>query len=73
MAKDHTGKIVPYYPPKTEVRFVDGSLQADIPRERLAVLYNVNQFFVSQVNPHVVPFLPQEAVKRKGASLLGRW
>jgi NTE family protein len=36
--------------------WVDGSLQADLPKQRLARLHNVNHFIVSQTNPHVVPF-----------------
>lgn len=36
---------------------VDGSIANDLPMERLAELFNINQFIVSQVNPWVVPFL----------------
>lgn len=38
-------------------RWVDGSLYADLPKLRLARLFNVNHFVVSQVNPHVLPFV----------------
>jgi TAG lipase / steryl ester hydrolase / phospholipase A2 / LPA acyltransferase len=58
LAKTPAGKIEAWYPPGCSVRFVDGSLQGDIPRARLSELYNANQFIVSQVNPHVVPFVP---------------
>jgi NTE family protein len=37
--------------------WVDGSLQDDLPKQRLGRLHNVNHFIVSQTNPHVVPFL----------------
>ena len=40
-----------------DVRWQDGSVQADLPMERLRELFNVNHFIVSQVNPHVLPFL----------------
>ena len=40
-----------------DVRWQDGSVQADLPMERLRELFNVNNFIVSQVNPHVLPFL----------------
>ncbi|KKA26789.1 hypothetical protein TD95_003161 [Thielaviopsis punctulata] len=52
--------------------WVDGSLDNDLPMERLSELFNVNHFIVSQVNPHVVPFLsnddhlnPQQKVPSK--------
>jgi TAG lipase/steryl ester hydrolase/phospholipase A2/LPA acyltransferase len=35
----------------------DGSVQADLPMQRLSELFNINHFIVSQVNPHVVPFI----------------
>ena len=34
-------------------RFVDGSLDHDIPMRKLAEMFNINFFIVSQVNPHV--------------------
>ena len=40
-----------------DVRWQDGSVQADLPMERLRELFNINHFIVSQVNPHVLPFL----------------
>ena len=33
------------------------SLESEMPMTRLSELFNVNHFIVSQVNPHVVPFL----------------
>ena len=35
----------------------EGSLESDLPTQRLRELFNVNHFIVSQVNPHVVPIL----------------
>ena len=37
--------------------YMDGSVALDLPLERLRELFNVNHFIVSQVNPHVIPFL----------------
>lgn len=34
------------------VKWEDGSMQADLPMQRLSELFNVNHFIVSQVNPH---------------------
>ncbi len=57
MAKDRDGSTVPYF--KTGgFRFTDGGLQADLPKERLTELFNVNQFIVSQVNPLAPFFVP---------------
>lgn len=41
----------------TPQHFIDGSVDNDLPMTRLAEMFNVNHFIVSQVNPHVVPFL----------------
>ena len=54
MAKDAYGKHVPFAP--SGVKHVDGSIKADLPIQRLTELFNVNQFLVSQVNTHIVPF-----------------
>ncbi|EGD78367.1 hypothetical protein PTSG_09434 [Salpingoeca rosetta] len=35
----------------------DGSMETDLPMEQLAEHFNVNHFIVSQVNPHILPFL----------------
>jgi TAG lipase/steryl ester hydrolase/phospholipase A2/LPA acyltransferase len=39
--------------------WIDGSVDGDLPMVRLAEMFNVNHFIVSQVNPHVVPFLSE--------------
>eukprot|EP01103_Thecamoeba_quadrilineata_P004279 TRINITY_DN1398_c0_g1_i1.p1 TRINITY_DN1398_c0_g1~~TRINITY_DN1398_c0_g1_i1.p1 ORF type:complete len:546 (+),score=96.06 TRINITY_DN1398_c0_g1_i1:425-2062(+) len=46
------------YPPG--FKFMDGSMMADLPVASLRQLFGVNQFIVSQVNPHVVPFSKQK-------------
>ena len=53
-----TGEAVPWDP--SPQRWIDGSVDNDIPMTRLAEMFNVNHFIVSQVNPHVVPFLVKE-------------
>eukprot|EP00127_Corallochytrium_limacisporum_P005931 Clim_evm8s215 gene=Clim_evmTU8s215 len=55
MCKDHTGRIVPWQP--STHKWSDASLENDLPMARLSELFNINHFVVSQVNPHVVPFL----------------
>jgi TAG lipase/steryl ester hydrolase/phospholipase A2/LPA acyltransferase len=42
--------------------FIDGSVSHDIPLARLRAMLDVNHFIVSQVNPHIVPFLRAERV-----------
>jgi NTE family protein len=53
-AKNDRGKRQPYLPTR---KWVDGSLSDDLPAKRLARVYGVNHFIVSQVNPHVFPFV----------------
>ncbi|RPB13738.1 patatin-domain-containing protein [Morchella conica CCBAS932] len=61
LSKDpKTGLPVPWSP--TPQRWIDGSVENDLPMTRLAEMFNVNHFIVSQVNPHVVPFLPKEFI-----------
>eukprot|EP00164_Ancoracysta_twista_P002830 GFYU01003765.1.p1 GENE.GFYU01003765.1~~GFYU01003765.1.p1 ORF type:complete len:607 (+),score=129.45 GFYU01003765.1:224-2044(+) len=60
LAKDRLGNIVPYHP-EAELLWSDGSVEVDLPMQRLSELFNVNHFLVSQVNPHVLPFLTSDA------------
>lgn len=53
-----TGENSPWNP--TPQRWIDGSVDNDLPMTRLAEMFNVNHFIVSQVNPHVVPFLAKD-------------
>lgn len=55
MARDFAGNVVPYTSLGNE--WVDGSIQHDLPMETMASCFNVTNFIVSQVNPHVVPFV----------------
>jgi len=59
LAKDpRTGSTVAWNP--SPQRWIDGSVDNDLPMTRLAEMFNVNHFIVSQVNPHVVPFLARD-------------
>ena len=53
-AKNDRGRRQPYLPSR---KWVDGSLSDDLPAKRLSRIYGVNHFIVSQVNPHVFPFV----------------
>ena len=50
LAKNHVGIIKPYSP--EGLKFSDGSVENDLPTERLSELFNVNHFIASQVNIH---------------------
>lgn len=54
MAKNDAGERQEYHGAR---RWVDGSLSEDLPAKRLARLYGVNHFIVSQTNPMVIPFI----------------
>jgi len=64
MAKNVYGETQPYLPAR---RWVDGAVTDDLPAKRLARLYAVNHYIVSQANPLVLamsaaessPFLPE--------------
>lgn len=66
-AKNMHGEKVPYISSR---QWVDGSIKNDLPFLRLARLYGVNHTIVSQVNPHVVPFLSRKESERHLGSYL---
>ena len=53
--KNCKGEVVPYH--LSGLKFIDGSVKADLPMQKLAELFNVNAFIVSQTNPWVIPLL----------------
>lgn len=53
-----TGDHMPWNP--SPQKWIDGSVDNDLPMTRLSEMFNVNHFIVSQVNPHVVPFLSKD-------------
>ena len=67
MAKNHEGERQQYIPGS---QWIDGSLSSDLPTKRLARLYGVNHFIVSQTNPHIVPFVTDAKRKSDTTSLL---
>ena len=52
-AKNDHGERQAYLPSR---QWVDGSISDDLPAKRLARLYGVNHYIVSQTNPLVLPF-----------------
>ena len=60
MAKNDQGERQAYHSSR---KWVDGSLSEDLPAKRLARLYGVNHYIVSQTNPYVIPFI--DTTKRK--------
>ncbi|KAJ5389612.1 Lipase 5 [Penicillium cataractarum] len=76
MAKDPlTGEATPWN--DLHKQYIDGSVDGDLPMTRLSEMFNVNHFIVSQVNPHVAPFLPKEDGPTNhpelGSSFIPRW
>lgn len=68
MAKDPlTGEPVPWN--DLHKQYMDGSVENDLPMTRLSEMFNVNHFIVSQVNPHVLPFLAKDESLRENAEL----
>lgn len=58
LTKDSSGKQEPFE--VDGVEWIDGSVQADLPFERISTLFNVSNYIVAQTNFHVVPFLNKE-------------
>lgn len=63
LCKDHEGNIVPWAPASeidlrhwTHVSYTD----RDSPLMRIAELFNVNHFIVSQARPYLIPFLQSD-------------
>lgn len=65
-AKGANGENRPYM---SSLRWVDGSMRSDFPRDRITQLYNINYTIACQVNPHIVPFM-QSDVSRHRKDLL---
>lgn len=61
LAKNRKGEFVNYLNIDkthcTDRRWRDGSLEEDLPTNGVSEMFNVNYFLVSQVNPHIVPWL----------------
>jgi len=78
MAKNDKGERQPYHATR---RWMDGSLSDDLPAKRLARLYGVNHYIVSQTNPFVIPFIddrkrkadPMSAIKYAAVNSTRTW
>lgn len=57
-SKRYDGVHTPYL---ASIRWVDGSVRSDFPQEKMSRLYNINYTIASQVNPHIVPFMQNDA------------
>ncbi len=66
-ALDSHGERQSYLPSR---KWVDGSVSDDLPAKRLARLYGVNHYVVSQTNPHVIPFVTDGLRKRNTIGIL---
>ncbi len=62
-ARDNWGEVQDYLPSR---KWVDGSVSDDLPAKRLARLYGVNHYIVSQTNPHIIPFV-SDSKRQRGA------
>ncbi|KAI8057895.1 acyl transferase/acyl hydrolase/lysophospholipase [Syncephalis plumigaleata] len=70
MIKDQTGQIVPWN--MAGHRWIDGSVETDLPMNKLSELFNINHFIVCQVNPHVIPFL-RKSIAETPLHRAGAW
>jgi TAG lipase/steryl ester hydrolase/phospholipase A2/LPA acyltransferase len=66
-ARDKYGDKKEYLPSR---KWVDGAVSDDLPAKRLARLYGVNHYVVSQTNPHIIPFIRDSGRRRSPASVL---
>jgi len=66
-ARDKWGERQPYLPSR---KWVDGSVSDDLPTKRLARLYGVNHYIVSQANPAVLPFVTDSKRQRGTSAIL---
>ncbi|KAI8854141.1 acyl transferase/acyl hydrolase/lysophospholipase [Chytridium lagenaria] len=55
LMKDRSGRVTSWNP--SGHRWIDGSVENDLPMARISELFNVNHFIVAQVNPHILPFM----------------
>merc|ERR1712232_66271 len=60
LRKNINGEIVPYSP--EGMKWTDGSIECDLPVQRLKELFNVNHFIVSQVNVHARVLAPHQEI-----------
>lgn len=70
LAKDKNGNVVPWSPSTVKWSDAAAVVESESHLTRLAELYNVNHFIVSQANPYIVPFLGRSVdSRRKGLAM----
>ncbi|KAF9273661.1 hypothetical protein BGZ68_001325 [Mortierella alpina] len=69
MAKDKNGEEVQWNP--SRYHWIDGSVENDLPMNKLSELFNVNHFIVSQTNPYIVPFLHNSLARSPTNRVIG--
>ncbi|TGD75347.1 DUF3336 domain-containing protein [Mangrovimicrobium sediminis] len=67
VARDKHGDKKAYLPSR---KWVDGAVSDDLPAKRLARLYGVNHYVVSQTNPHVIPFVRDSRRRRSKSGVI---
>lgn len=67
MARDKYGDKKEYLPSR---KWVDGAVSDDLPAKRLARLYGVNHYIVSQTNPHIIPFVRDSGRRNSKADVV---
>lgn len=67
MARDKYGDKKEYLPSR---KWVDGAVSDDLPAKRLARLYGVNHYIVSQTNPHIIPFVRDSRRRNSKADIV---
>lgn len=55
LTKNSAGELEPFEVDGME--WIDGSVQADLPFQRISTLFNVSNYIVCQTNFHILPFL----------------
>ena len=64
LSKDKEGKIFIWSPSKLKLKKVFGVGEREAPEQRLAELFNVNHFILSQSQPYIAPFLDEPGPMR---------
>lgn len=75
LAKDREGKIFVWSPSRIKWGGLARSGEREAPEQRLAELFNVNHFLLSQSQPYIAPFLDHDSPNkngRKSSSFLSR-
>eukprot|EP00929_Paragymnodinium_shiwhaense_P039765 TRINITY_DN20848_c0_g1_i1.p1 TRINITY_DN20848_c0_g1~~TRINITY_DN20848_c0_g1_i1.p1 ORF type:complete len:667 (+),score=128.04 TRINITY_DN20848_c0_g1_i1:86-2086(+) len=67
MAKTKDGKLVKFE--ACGKNFVDGTMHGDYPKRKLTEMFQCSQFMISQVNPHIAPFIRRAANDRQSSRL----